>query len=299
VEREKVLVEASYGCAPLLLREHATVAVMRDPELTMKLLDAAAAVIVRAEVIAPGNTGLVLSSVPSKSNITQVHVFGHVLYASLGVTLGASRADLVSLYPVLARATAITMYGWSDLLNVQDPTGEGSLFGESVFLVMRLATLAVRDPGAAPSPATCEALAAFWRRLWPEWDRLLATSLAPACANDMLRAFTVPLLLDIVLFVASAAPLLLVDVAPTVARGLSAIEAWEERSDIKSSKHKLARAVAALEGVLRTREPEAPQGRAAAINDVRKAMLNGEKLRSATQREPRERERAPTRMAFR
>lgn len=290
-----MLVEASYGCAALLLRNHATLIAMRDPELTMKLLDAAATVIVRAEVVAPGNTGLVLSGVPPKSGIMQVHVFGHILYASLSVTLGHARADLVSLYPVLARATAQTMYGWSDLLNVLDPSGEGSHFGESVFIVMRLATLAVRDPNTDPMPSTTEALGAFWRRLWPEWDRLLATSLAPNCTNDMLRAFTIPLLLDIVLFVASAAPLILADAAPIVGRGLNAIEDWDATSDIKSN-HKLARAVAALEGVLRG-QPEPPAR--GAFADVRKAMVNGEKIRSATQHREPPRERAQTRMAFR
>ncbi|CAK9780474.1 hypothetical protein CC85DRAFT_283464 [Cutaneotrichosporon oleaginosum] len=301
-EREKVMVEASYGCGLLLLREHPSFAVMRDPELTMKLLDAAATVIVRAEVLAPGNTGFVLSSAPKSSGITQVHVFGHILYASLAVNLGSARADLISLYPVLARATARTMYGWSDLLSVLDPTGEGSQFGENVFIVMRLATLAINDPNpTSESPATSEALAAFWRRLWPEWDRLLGSSLAPSCANDMLRAFTIPLLLDIVLFVASAAPLLLVDAAAIVGRGLNAIEDWDASQDIKSSKHKLARAVAALESVLRSSD-ETPLNRAAAVEDVRKAMVNGEKMRTAVLgREPRERERerAPTRMGFR
>ncbi|BEJ14085.1 hypothetical protein CspHIS471_0312590 [Cutaneotrichosporon sp. HIS471] len=294
-EREKVLVEASHGCVFLLVREHPTLTAVRDPEITMGLLDAAATVIVRAEVAAPGNTGLLLSGVRHQLVIVQVHVFGHILYSSLSITLGQARADLVSLYPVLARATTLTMYGWSELLNVVDPSGEGSHFGESVFIVMRLATLAIRDPNSDPTPITTEALAAFWRRLWPEWARLLDTSLSPNCTNDMLRAFTIPLLLDIVLFVASAAPQILVDAAPIVGRGLNAIDDWEATSDIKSG-HKLARAVATLEGVLRGLAEPQPRD---AIADVRKAMLNSEKIRSATRSREPQRERAQTRMAFR
>ncbi|GMK53787.1 hypothetical protein CspeluHIS016_0103730 [Cutaneotrichosporon spelunceum] len=294
-EREKVLVEASHGCALLLVRDHPTLFTVRDPEITMGLLDAAATVIVGAEAVARGNTGLLLSGVKSKSAIMQVHAFGHILYASLSSTLGDARADLVSLYPVLARATTLTMYGWSDLLNVMDPSGEGSHFGESVFIVMRLATLAISDPDSGPTATTTEALAAFWRRLWPEWTRLLDTSLSPNCTNDTLRAFTIPLLLDIVLFVASAAPRVLVDAAPIVGRGLDSIEDWEATSDLKSG-HKLGRAVSALEGVLRSLpEPQA----AGSVESIRKVMLNSEKIRSATQiREP-QRERAPTRLGFR
>lgn len=298
-----MLVEATRGSMNILLRSHPTMTAMRDPEKTMKLLDAAAAVIVRAEVAAPGNTGSILHSLPSEVSIAQVHVFGHILYGSLPLNLGWARGDLVSLYPVLARSTALTMFAWSDLLGVPDPSSDGAHFGTAVFIVMRLAILSVRDPAAEPSAAATEALASFWRRLWPEWDRLLSLSLAPTCANPTLRAVTHSTLLDIIMFVASAAPMLLVDAAPLVDRGLRALEEWDATTNLHSSKGKLTKALAALDAVLRGRV-ERPLAREAAAKAIRADMMVTERLWAAAQQtrdmtRERERERAPTRMAFR
>lgn len=277
---------------------------MQDADKTLKLLDASAAVIVRAEVAAPGNIGSVLHSLPSEMPITQVHVFSHILYASLSLTLGTARGHLVSLYPVLARATAVTMFAWTDLLSVPDPSGDGAHFASAVFISLRLAILAIRDPGSEPSPSAMEALEAFWRRLWPEWDRLLTLSLAPTCPNPTLRQVTLSTLLDIVIFVASTSPPLLIAAAPVVDRGLHALEEWEATTGIHSSKAKLSKALAALDAVLRGKEVERPLSRDAAMKAVRADMMATERLFTAADHareggRDRERERAPTRMGFR
>lgn len=189
-DRDAVAVEASSKCLGILVRSHPTFASC-SADIAMPLLDAAAAVIIRAENASPGSIGLVLRPLPSEAAIVQLHVLGHVLFASLDIKLGSVRNNLVMLYPIMARAISLCLFASSDLLSAADPNNDGAYFVTVVYNVARLAILAVNDPGhTAISPATQEALSGFWRRIWPDWERLLMLAIAPSCINPVSRLLT-------------------------------------------------------------------------------------------------------------
>lgn len=250
----RILVEASPGCEAILVRSHPTTNLLRgrqNAEQAMKLFNAAAQVIVRAELESPGNIGLVLRGIQTQASIVQMDVFTHVLYASLNVSLKAARENLISLYPILARAAALSLFATADLLLVNNPYDSyGVQLASSVFIVCRLATLAVHDiqDGVVVDEHTGadRALAAFWRRLWPDWERLLALSLAPTCANTALRSVGHSVLLDIVIFVGQAQPSLLIEPATLIGSGLKMLEEWYPRSQ-NTAPAKLGRAFSALD----------------------------------------------------
>jgi hypothetical protein len=283
-ERLTLLVEASPGCAAILTRAHPSVANVRDAELAMGLLKGAATVIVRAELESEGNTGRVLRNLPKEAAVTQLDVFAHILYASLDVRLGPARSRLMSLYPVLGRAASLSLFACADLLSVPDSHGDGAHLASAAFVIMRLAILAVADPprnDGTLSPTTVEAhdvLLSFWHRLWPEWERLLGLSLAPSCVNLPQRAVTLSVLMDIILFIGANQPNLLVEPAPTLARGLATLEEWHHSAG-SSVPAKLHKANAALDAAA-LRAPPAANARRTAMSAAWADMLATERLLS-------------------
>lgn len=231
-----------------------------DPEMTLRLRDAAAAVILRAEVASPGNVGSALKGLPLEAAVVQLNVLSHILYASVDMPLSHARNNLLTLYPIIARATSLCLFACTDMLAAADPNNDGAYFATMVFIVLRLSVLAVQDPVASDyATATPEALSSFWRRLWPDWDRLLTLAVAPTCVNMVglsfantnmqpLRAVIISVFEDIVTFIAKAAPSLFIEPAPTIARGLHTIEQYHSSSGTTPSR-KLAKAVNALETV--------------------------------------------------
>lgn len=283
-ERLGSLVDTTPGCAAILMRLHPTISHLLDADMTLGVLKSAATVIVRAEIESSGNTGRVLRSLPREPASTQLDVFAHVLFASLDVRLGDARSRLMSLYPVLSRAAALSLYACADLLSVPDVSGNGAHLASAAFVVMRLAVLAVQDPtpeglGTFTTSVPMEAydvLVSFWHRLWPEWDRLLGLSLASSCVNLPQRAVTLSVLMDIVLFISAIQPSLLVEPAPTLARGLTALEEWHNKAGT-TVPGKLGKTVAALEaGALRIQP--AFSARRMAKNAVWADMLATERL---------------------
>jgi len=282
-ERLACIVEDSMGCAAILTRVHPTLATIRDAELTMGILKGAATVIVRAEIESQGNTGRILRHLPNEAAPTTLDVFAHILYASFDIRLGPSRSRLLSLYPVLGRATALSLSACADLLSIPDPHGEGAHIASSAFVIMRLAILAVNDPppkeGGTFDESTVESqdvLMSFWHRLWPEWGRLLGLSLASSCINMPQRAVSLSVLMDVILFISANQPHLLVEPAPTLARGLATLEEWHHSAGTQVPA-KLAKAEAALDAAALSSQPAA-NARRIAQRAVWADMLATERL---------------------
>lgn len=184
-ERLPHLLEASLGCAHVLQRAHPTIAHGRgDVNSTLQLLSSAATVLVLAELEAPGNIGKVLGQMPKEAASVQLDIFAHLLYSSLSLNLGRDRSNIVALFPIAARATALSLFGAGDLLTVHDPNGDGAHLASIVFIVARLVLLS-GIPQAEEEIASFETLELFWRRVWPEWERVLALSLRETCINSV------------------------------------------------------------------------------------------------------------------
>lgn len=185
-ERLPQLLEVSYGCANVLLRAHPTIAHGRgDVNSTLQLLSSAAKILVLAELEAPGNIGKVLGQMPSEAAAVQLDIFAHLLYSSLSLDVGKERANIAALFPIAARATALSLFGAGDLLAVHDPNGDGAHLASIVFIVARLVLLS-GIPTAEDEIASFETLEVFWRRVWPEWERVLALSLRKeTCINTV------------------------------------------------------------------------------------------------------------------
>jgi hypothetical protein len=288
-EKLSLLAQASPGCATILCRQHPTLRALRDPslrdpELTMSILKAAATVIIRGELDSPGNTGRVLRGLPNESASTQLDVFSHLLFASLDVCLGDSRSRIMSLYPVLGRAASLALFACADLLALPDPRGDGAHLASAAFAVMRLAILAVNDPppkdGAfeASNVEAHDVLLSFWHRLWPEWDRLMGLSLAPSCINLPQRAVTLSVLMDIILFISANQPALLVEPAPTLSRGLDSLTEWHQNAGTQVPA-KIHKAAAALDATALRSQPAA-NARRLAVAAVWPDMVATERLQS-------------------
>lgn len=104
--------------------------------------------------------------------------------------MGRARSRLLSLYPLLSRATSLCLRAASDYMSLQDVEGHGTFLISLAFMVMRLALLAVRDGPVSnedreKGAGDEDAVDILWTRIWPEWIRLFRLSFDPNCVNGV------------------------------------------------------------------------------------------------------------------
>jgi len=199
-QERKLLSDSSSGCMLILLRQHPSLSsYSTGPDISLSILDQAATVLLRGDMLVPGILSHHLTSITSEAASTQLGVFVYLFYASSTLSMGESRTRLLAVYPILARAVSLSLRGTADLLAVKDLEGSGADMLSLVFTVFRLALIALRDDSGRDGvvyPDTQEEASAvngegeedevmdsLWKRIWPDWYRLLALSVEGTCAN--------------------------------------------------------------------------------------------------------------------
>lgn len=104
--------------------------------------------------------------------------------------MGRARSRLLSLYPLLSRATSLCLRAASDYITLQDIEGHGTSLISLAFTVIRLALLGVRDGPVSNEDGEREAddedaVGILWTRIWPEWIRLFRLSFESNCVNGV------------------------------------------------------------------------------------------------------------------
>lgn len=185
--KQELILASTWSCANILYRRHPVFAeASSDERHAFMVLSQAAAVLIQAEIMVPGSVGSALRPTENEASSAQLGFFAHILSASLDVIMGSARNGLRSIYPNIARSTALCLRASADLLTVQDATGSGADYLSTVFIVFRLASLATQDGAAVEGgDGVTDSMEIFWSRIWPDLYRLLSLSLEPTCINGV------------------------------------------------------------------------------------------------------------------
>ena len=198
----RLLSDSSGGCVTLLLRQHPSLSRAGiEPDCVLSILERAATIVIRGDMALPGTMDNHLQSIIAEAASTQLGVFSYILYASCGVSMGEGRIRILSVYPILARAISLSLRGTADLLAVKDLEGAGADQLSVVFTVFRLAMIASRDrigvagatdaedesnvSAASSASGEEEVVDSLWKRIWPDWYRLLSLSVEKTCVNTV------------------------------------------------------------------------------------------------------------------
>ncbi|WWD18729.1 hypothetical protein CI109_103183 [Kwoniella shandongensis] len=264
----RVLAESAPGCVQIMTRTHPTFAWGPiDADMTIGILLQAGTVLCKAEMSAPGVVSQSLQNLTSEAASTQVNVFMFLLLASLDIQMGAARKRIVSLYPILARAISLCLRACSDYLTLQDPNGEGAELSSLVFAVFRLAVLAVQAEinTGTEGGQSAAAMDTLWKRIWPDWFRIITLSVDPTCVNGPLRAVAHSVFLDTILFLSSSQSTILTSHAGTLSHAMAIIVRYQESLATGQQSGKVQRAVHVLDRV----------GLSSGISVGRKGLVKG------------------------
>ncbi|ODN74054.1 hypothetical protein L202_07524 [Cryptococcus amylolentus CBS 6039] len=205
-EHHRVLAESGSGCVNILFRGHQTMtSTLLTAELLLDILVEAGTLLCQGEIIIPGTIGRNLTQLTMNAASIQLRSLLFLLLASTNVSMGTSRSRLFALYPLLARATSLSLRASADYMSIQDAEGTGASILSLVFMTLRVAFLAVTDKVAMDANGIFESqkddvLDEFWARVWPDWNRLFALSFDPKCINGALRSVTHSVFLDLLVF---------------------------------------------------------------------------------------------------
>ncbi|OXG10991.1 hypothetical protein C366_06495 [Cryptococcus neoformans Tu401-1] len=205
-EQIRVLSDASPGCVHILLNGHpALESNLMSAEVLVAVLNEAGTVLCQTEMVVPGAISRNVTQLTLDAASSQVNFFLYLLLSSLDLTMGRARSRLLSLYPLLSRATSLCLRAASDYMSLQDVEGHGTFLISLAFMVMRLALLAVRDGPVSnedreKGAGDEDAVDILWTRIWPEWIRLFRLSFDPNCVNGALRTVTHSVFLDLLTF---------------------------------------------------------------------------------------------------
>ncbi|OCF37304.1 hypothetical protein I316_01213 [Kwoniella heveanensis BCC8398] len=251
-QAHRVLADSAQGCITILLRTHPTFAVGSiEPETTLGILVTSSMVLCKAEMGVQGTVSQSLGNLTGEAASTQVNVFIFILLASLEVTMGNARARILSLYPLLSRATSLCLRASADLLSLQDTTGDGAELLSLVYAAFRLSILALRDEGfeqAISKDGEDDGMDTLWCRIWPDWYRLLTLSLDTTCVNGPLRAVAHSVFLDTINFLDVTRSPILSRHAGTLSHALAMLVKHQESSGGQTSS-KMQRAAQVLDRI--------------------------------------------------
>lgn len=195
------------GLARILLRQHPSLHLPHtEPQHVRDVLLGASSLLLHRDIRSPGALASALSNLSHEAVQTQIDVFTSLLSTPIEFSLNITRNRLVDQYPILARAIALALRGVADLLAVQDSSGEGAQMLSAVLVVVRLAVYAADQPAWTEMSAvgqdslygvtgpnreadTVEVLDTFWRRISPDWYRLIYLSLDSTCINGVSSPF--------------------------------------------------------------------------------------------------------------
>ncbi|WVF68781.1 hypothetical protein IAT40_003553 [Kwoniella sp. CBS 6097] len=253
IRQNRVLADSAPGCIQVLLRTHPTFTVGRaiEPEIMLGILVQSGTVLCKAETSVQGVISQSLSNLTAEAASTQVNVFIFILLASLDVPMNSARARILSLYPLLSRATSLCLRASADLLSLQDTTGDGAELLSLVYAVFRLSILALRDEGvghAIGKDAEDDEMDTLWCRIWPDWYRLLTLSLDTTCVNGPLRAVAHSVFLDTIIFLGATRSPILSRHAGTLSHALAMLVKHQESAGGQTSS-KMQRAAQVLDRI--------------------------------------------------
>nr|XP_018262073.1 uncharacterized protein I303_05088 [Kwoniella dejecticola CBS 10117]OBR84231.1 hypothetical protein I303_05088 [Kwoniella dejecticola CBS 10117] len=255
-QQKRVLADSAPGCLQILLRTHPTFTIGNiEPDVTLAIMLKTATVLCRAEMIVEGIISQILSNITIEAASTQVNLFIFILLASLDIQMGPARKRIISLYPLLSRATSLCLRASADLLTLQDMTGDGAELLSVVFAVFRLAILALRDhasvgtEGRIRSNMEEDTMDAFWCRIWPDWYRLLTISLDANCVNGPLKAVSHSVFLDTIIFLGTAHSSILSRHAGTLSHALTVLVKYQESQGTGNTTGKLQKAAQVLDRI--------------------------------------------------
>lgn len=187
-KRDKIILRASEGCVPILLRQHpAFTSYKQDPHITLEIFDRASHLLLITETHYPGKLGNHLLPILSESLPYQISVFTSLLVSACTTDADDGRASsLISLYPVLARVITSTLRQVADLLVISsaEAAGKGAEGLSGIFIITRLALLLPKSCGAGQEEKDA-VLGAFWMGISIEWTRLISLTLGSLCVNTV------------------------------------------------------------------------------------------------------------------
>ncbi|KIR32183.1 hypothetical protein I352_05415 [Cryptococcus deuterogattii MMRL2647] len=253
-EQIRVLSDASPGCVQLLLKGHPTLeSNLMSAEMVLGILNEAGMVLCQAEMVVPGAISRDLIQLTLNPASSQVNFFLYLLLSSLDLRMGRARSRLLSLYPLLSRATSLCLRAASDYITLQDIEGHGTSLISLAFTVIRLALLGVRDGPVSNEDGEREAddedaVGILWTRIWPEWIRLFRLSFESNCVNGALRTVTHSVFLDLLIFLGTIQSPILIRHTESLSATLVMLVQYQEISGITPSS-KLQKATQIMEKV--------------------------------------------------
>nr|XP_019045323.1 hypothetical protein I302_05712 [Kwoniella bestiolae CBS 10118]OCF24253.1 hypothetical protein I302_05712 [Kwoniella bestiolae CBS 10118] len=253
-QQKRVLADSVPGCIQILLRTHPTFAVGHlDADVTLAIMMKTATVLCRAEMIVQGIISQNLGNITTEAASTQVNLFIFILLSSLDLQMGPARKRIISLYPILARATSLCLRASADFLTLQDTTGDGAELLSVVFAVFRLTILALHDRGTGGnvmmSNMEDDAMDTFWCRIWPDWYRLLTISLDLSCINGPLKAVSHSVFLDTIIFLGQTHSSILTKHSGTLSHALTVLVKYQESSTASGGGGKMQKAAQVLDRI--------------------------------------------------
>jgi hypothetical protein len=195
----RVLADSAKGCMAILVRSHPTLPLASEPDVTLSILARASVLLIKGEIAVPGLLSQRLSTLTAEAASTQLAVYTSLLLGSIDVNMDqeASRT-LLALFPIIGRSASLCLRASADLLSIVEAGSDGAENLSAVFTVSRVALLAARSSvltgdevheGGTPSIMASkegeEVVESLWSRIWPDWYRLLALSVEPACVNTV------------------------------------------------------------------------------------------------------------------
>lgn len=236
-EQIRVLSDASAGCVHILRNGHPTLeSKLMSAEVLLGVLNEAGTVLCQAEMVVPGAISRNLTQLTLDAASSQVYFFIYLLLSSLDLRMGRARSRLLSLYPLLSRATSLCLRAASDYMSLQDVESHGTSLISLAFMVMRLALLAVRDGPVSNEDGEKEAggedaVNILWIRIWPEWIRLFRS-----------------VFLDLLIFLGVIQSPILIRHTESLSVNLAMLVQYQETSGVTSS-GKLQKATQIMEKV--------------------------------------------------
>nr|XP_019013028.1 uncharacterized protein I206_02525 [Kwoniella pini CBS 10737]OCF51809.1 hypothetical protein I206_02525 [Kwoniella pini CBS 10737] len=286
-QQKRVLADSAPGCIQILLRTHPTFTIGNmEPDVTLAIMLKTATVLCRAEMIVEGIISQSLANITNEAASTQVNLLIFILLSSLDLQMGPARKRIISLYPLLSRATSLCLRASADLLTLQDMSGDGAELLSVVFAVFRLALLALRDQTNTGDRIRGnieeDTMDGFWCRIWPDWYRLITISLDSTCVNGPLKAVSHSVFLDIIIFLGITHSTILSKHSGTLSHALTVLVKYQESIGTGNTSGKLQKAAQVLDkisigiGIGNLGEND----RLGIINTIRKDLSATERLKA-------------------